>query len=196
MQMQYTRLITFTCILSILTLAGCAAGSAQPAEYEPTAADEPPPSAAGEPAATASAIAPEGEPAIDRSALSPQPDSGARSSADPPATNIITGTANVNSIDIALMESMPVQVQVMARGDLPDGCTEIGETMTTFDGAHNTFTMTLTTVRPADAMCTAVLASFEERIALPVEGLKAGTYTVDVNGVRDTFELAVDNILQ
>ena len=36
------------------------------------------------------------------------------------------GLAVVDSIDILIMESMPVQVNVVARGNLPDGCTSIG----------------------------------------------------------------------
>jgi hypothetical protein len=35
----------------------------------------------------------------------------------------------------------------------------------------------------------------EEMIGLGVVGLKAGTYTVDVNGVTGTFTLDVDNAL-
>jgi inhibitor of cysteine peptidase len=53
----------------------------------------------------------------------------------------------------------------------------------------------ISTTRPADAICTQVLGSFEETIALEVEGLPAGTYTVDVNGVIGSFTLDVDNSL-
>jgi hypothetical protein len=55
--------------------------------------------------------------------------------------------------------------------------------------------VTITTVRPADQACTEALVPFEEVISLDVRGLDAGTYAVDVNGVRDTFELAMDNRL-
>ena len=34
-----------------------------------------------------------------------------------------------------------------------------------------------------------VLCDIEESILLDVAGLPAGTYTVDVNGLTDTFEL-------
>ena len=40
---------------------------------------------------------------------------------------------------------------------------------------------------------TAALVPYEETISLDVYGLLAGTYTVDVNSVRDTFTLDVDN---
>ena len=38
-----------------------------------------------------------------------------------------TGLASVDEIDIFILESFPVQVQVIASGNLPDPCTEISE---------------------------------------------------------------------
>ena len=103
------------------------------------------------------------------------------------------GLAVVDSIDILIMESMPVQVNVSTRGNLPDGCTKIGQTRTERD--DRTFVVTLTTRRPLDAMCTQALVPYEQAVPLDVAGLPAGVYTVTVNGVSDTFELAVDNAL-
>ena len=40
------------------------------------------------------------------------------------------GQAVVDSIDVLIMESFPVQVSVTARGNLPDGCTQIDEVIT------------------------------------------------------------------
>jgi inhibitor of cysteine peptidase len=101
--------------------------------------------------------------------------------------------AAVDSIDILVMESMPVQVSVVANGNLPDGCTSIGQATTQRE--KNTFVVTLTTTRPVDAVCTQALVPFEQAIPLDAEGLTAGLYTVSVNGVTGTFELAVDNVL-
>jgi inhibitor of cysteine peptidase len=42
-------------------------------------------------------------------------------------------------------------------------------------------------------MCTQALVPFEERVDLDVQGLPAGTYTVDVNGISDTFTFDADN---
>jgi inhibitor of cysteine peptidase len=42
-------------------------------------------------------------------------------------------------------------------------------------------------------VCTQALVPFEETIPLDVEGLLAGEYTVNVNGVMATFTLDVDN---
>jgi inhibitor of cysteine peptidase len=111
-----------------------------------------------------------------------------------PTAALTSGEAMVESIEILILESFPVQVTVIARGNLPDGCTTIGPAVQQV--LENTITVTLTTVRPADAVCTEALTPFEQSIPLlDVVGLPAGTYTVNVNGVTDTFELAVDNIL-
>jgi hypothetical protein len=109
----------------------------------------------------------------------------------PTSEEVIQRQAVVEEIDIQILESFPVQVHVLARGYLPDGCTEIDEIEQARSG--QAFQVTITTVRPADALCTEAIVPFEEVIALDVLGLKAGTYTVDVNGATGSFELAVDN---
>jgi hypothetical protein len=108
------------------------------------------------------------------------------------AKDAVASLANVNDIKILLLESFPVQVHVVARGEHPDSCTKVDKVTTSREG--DTFFVTITTSRPADAMCAQVMTPFEEVVALDVVGLKAGVYTVDVNGVRDTFELQTDNI--
>ena len=102
------------------------------------------------------------------------------------------GLALVDEIDILILESFPVQINVIARGNLPDPCTEISEVLQEREG--NTFFVTIKTYRPPGP-CIQVLAPFEEIIPLEVYGLPAGTYTVDVNGVQATFDLEVDNII-
>ncbi len=111
----------------------------------------------------------------------PEPDSG----------QFIYRNAAVEDIEIMILESFPVQVMVVASGYLPDGCTKINNITTVKDG--NTFTVTVTTIRPADAICTQAIVPFEETIPLNVLGLKAGTYDVKVNEVSDSFELQMDN---
>lgn len=102
------------------------------------------------------------------------------------------GLAPVEEIEIVILESFPVQVQVIARGNLPDPCTEISEVLQEKEG--NTFFITIKTYR-SPGFCIQVIAPFEEIIPLEVYGLPAGTYTVDVNGAQGTFDLEVDNIL-
>jgi len=101
------------------------------------------------------------------------------------------GLAPVEGIEIVILESFPVQVQVIASGNLPDPCTEISEVLQEREG--NTFFVTIKTYRPPGP-CIQVIAPFKETILLEVYGLPADTYTVDVNGVQAAFDLEVDNI--
>jgi inhibitor of cysteine peptidase len=135
-----------------------------------------------------------------RETAAPVQDTPANTSPDEPADTpsslkqgglSMAGRARVEQIGILILESFPVQVNVVARGNLPDGCTRIDQIEQQRQG--NKFLVTITTARPADQMCTQALVPFEQAISLDVAGLKAGTYTVDVNGVQDTFELAMDN---
>jgi len=100
--------------------------------------------------------------------------------------------APVEEIEIVILESFPVQVQVIASGNLPDPCTEIYEINQ--EREENTFFVSIKTYRPPGP-CIQVLAPFEVKIPLNVYGLLAGTYTVDVNGVQTTFDLKVDNFI-
>ena len=111
----------------------------------------------------------------------------------PSSNETITEPALVESIEILILESFPVQVHVRVKGILGDSCTTLGQITQTRQ--NNTFMITVMATRPADAICAAIIAEFEKVIVLDVYGLPAGTYTVDVNGVRDTFTLPVDNAM-
>ncbi|HIH86747.1 MAG TPA: hypothetical protein HA304_02465 [Methanosarcinales archaeon] len=103
-------------------------------------------------------------------------------------------TAVVESTEILVLESFPVQIHVIAIGYLPDGCTEIDRVEEERDG--NVFTVTITTKRPKDMMCTQAIVPYEEEVPLYVYGLKAGRYDVNVNSVTNSFELTTDNIIE
>jgi inhibitor of cysteine peptidase len=113
---------------------------------------------------------------------------------EPIEGEVVVGEAVVESIEIMILESFPVQVRVVASGYLPDACTQLGEITTTREG--KTFEVTIATIRPADKACAAVVVDFQETIPLDVYGLEAGEYTVIVNGVSDTFRLEMDNKLE
>jgi inhibitor of cysteine peptidase len=102
------------------------------------------------------------------------------------------GLATVEEIDILTLESFPVQIFVIARGYLPNVCTEISEISKVREG--NTFFITIKTYS-SPGFCIQMLAPFEKTISLDVYGLPAGTYTVEVNGVQGSFDLEIDNIL-
>jgi len=101
--------------------------------------------------------------------------------------------AHIENIEILILESFPVQVHVIAKGYFINGCEQLDQM--DIDKSDNTFTVTMTT-KFVGEVCTEALVPFEEVIPLKVNGLKAGIYTVDVNGITDTFELAIDNIIQ
>lgn len=103
------------------------------------------------------------------------------------------GQARVDSLEVRILESFPVQIHLVAQGNLPDGCTEIDQIIK--EREDKTFVVTIRTTRLADAICTQALVPFEEVILLDVVGLKAGKYTVVVNGVPGSFELSTDNVL-
>ncbi len=104
----------------------------------------------------------------------------------------VSGLADVASIDIQIIGAGPAQIQVLVRGNLSDGCTTISEINMVQQNTN--FVGTITTSRPADAICTEVLVPFERVIPLETEGLPAGTYTVSVNGVNSSFVLENDNV--
>ena len=98
----------------------------------------------------------------------------------------------VDSFEILIMESFPVQVMVKVVGNLPDGCTSIvGSKSEMVD--DSTFELSIFTERPEDMMCTMALVPFEESIRLEVEGLSAGTYIVKGFGLEEAFTLDIDN---
>lgn len=101
----------------------------------------------------------------------------------------------VDSIQVSIMESFPVQVSVTISGSLPDSCTSITDITTSLDEGVNTFSIQINTSRPEGAMCAEVLMPFEETIMLETASLEAGTYTVEINGITDTFTLETDNKL-
>jgi len=118
---------------------------------------------------------------------------------DPPPTatpplegKMLEAEADVDSLAINILESFPVQVMLVVRGNLPSGCTVIGRSEQSGTGS-NIILVRLYTARPAEAMCTQALVPFEKNIALDVVGLPAGEYIVDVNGVTASFRLDVDN---
>ncbi|HKK83358.1 MAG TPA: hypothetical protein VJ958_03930 [Atribacterota bacterium] len=101
--------------------------------------------------------------------------------------------ATVTEIDILILESFPVQVHVVAKGYLPNPCTQIDEIIKSREG--NDFTVTIKT-KTSPGPCIQVIQPFEETIPLDVYGLPAGTYNVNVNGIEDSFTFDIDNIPQ
>lgn len=142
-----------------------------------------------------------GENGVGNAAATPEPTTTSDEPAfitDDPATKFlddvyVTGEAMIDTVDLLIMESFPLQMMAHITGNYPDGCTSLGEVKQ--ERIDNVITLTIATVRPVDMMCTQALVPFEENIPVDIYGLPAGEYTVNVNGVTATFTLDMDNIL-
>ncbi len=111
----------------------------------------------------------------------------------PTSGGVVTGEALVESIEVAILESFPVQVSATLNGNHPNGCTTIRESQVEMDGS--TFRITLLSEQPTGVACTEALVPFSETVSLDVLGLPAGDYTVVSGEASATFNLAVDNFI-
>lgn len=102
------------------------------------------------------------------------------------------GIASLDSVTINTLETFPVQQEVVISGNLNDGCSYLDSAQQQRDG--NIFYISLQT-RIEGEVCTQALVPFTEYITLDVNGLPAGVYIVNVNGVETSFELESDNQL-
>lgn len=123
----------------------------------------------------------------------PTPDSTPTGTIAPDNGKYTYRNATVEDIQIIILESFPVKINVAAKGYLPDGCTKIDQI--TKIRESNTFFVTINTKRPVDAFCTMAIIPFDEVISLDVYGLEAGDYEVNVNGLRGSFKLETNNSL-
>lgn len=111
--------------------------------------------------------------------------------ADPVPTD--ENIAIVEELDVLVMESFPVQVSAVVKGNLPDGCTLIEEIESTRE--ENRFEVLVRTSRESQQICTQALVPFEEVVSLEVLDLPAGEYLVVSRGASASFTLDTDNTL-
>jgi len=98
----------------------------------------------------------------------------------------------VDEIEIFVLESFPVQVEIDVKGNLPTPCSEFSHIEQT-DTEDNLIILNVFSKQDIEISCVQILTPFEERFELDVLGLSAGTYQVNVNGVADEFRLLIDN---
>jgi hypothetical protein len=75
----------------------------------------------------------------------------------------------------------------MVTGTYSDACTRISDIEQEVNGS--TITIALSTDQPEDLMCAQVLSPFGVDLLIATGGLLPGEYTLDVNGVTNTFTL-------
>ena len=93
--------------------------------------------------------------------------------------------AHIQSVEIRIAESFPVQVFVKVIWISPDACTLPHETDEVRDG--NTITIRITTTRPKDVACATVITEHQE--VIPLGRFSTGDYKVIVNGVEQEFHV-------
>ena len=142
---------------------------------------------------TLAACAADPVPATPTTQPPPTPTETAPPTATPSASDLVPGVLYIDGFDIVMVQSVPVQITVVVRGSLADGCTQVGDITQIFDPSQKVFYIVINAERPREAICTDALVPFERAVPLDMLGKPRGTYTIDVNGSRGEFELQVDN---
>jgi inhibitor of cysteine peptidase len=119
---------------------------------------------------------------------------GVTVTSEPAETPAVLEDILVESVDALILESFPVQVNVVVEGQLPDACSFIEKVEQ--ERQEDEFKIQLTLARRPDARCAPQPTPFEQVVSLDVLGLEAGVYTADVHGVSAEFELSMDNVLE
>ncbi len=122
----------------------------------------------------------------------PSPEPQTQPTPGPSGEETTISQAIIDTVEVLILESFPVQVNVDVRGIFPDSCTELEDIQVDRNGDR--FNILITTRRPVGGGCEEEEIPFEETLALDVYGLPAGQYQIDVNGVTNEFSLALDNI--
>lgn len=97
------------------------------------------------------------------------------------------GVASVESLAVLSGPTPQSHVRVVARGTLPDACTRLDGEERVRHGHR--VEVTLTTRREAGALCPEAPKPFTKTLVIPVSELFPGLYSLDVNGVRESFEV-------
>jgi hypothetical protein len=97
------------------------------------------------------------------------------------------GEVFINTTELLLLESYPVQVNLIVRGELPTPCHELRAVVLAPDEQGNLQVEAYSLVDP-DLICIQVMAPFE--ITLSLGSYTEGSFTVLINGEQvEAFEL-------
>jgi hypothetical protein len=97
-----------------------------------------------------------------------------------PSDNQLTkGPVYIDSADILILESYPLQYRLVMKGSLPDPCHQLRVVVPQPD-EQNVVDVELFSVVDPGSVCIQVLAPFEVSVSL--DGFPAGTYDIRVNG--------------
>ncbi len=189
-----TRLILLLLLLLALTACERALGPAGPETVVPTPtalarAPVTPLPATGTPAQPATATLPAATSTPSVLLGSPTPD-GADVVRDP--QEIIDASVHVERLELAVMESVPVQVQAKVSGYFSLSCTVLEGV--TVQRESDFFIVQFHPVKDVETPCVEDTIPFSETITVDVTGLPAGTYTLFAGEQSQSFTLDVDNV--
>jgi len=91
------------------------------------------------------------------------------------------GPVFFDSADLLILESFPIQLRLVMRGNLPTPCHELAYEIAEANAQNQIHVSVYTTVDPA-VTCMQVLEPFDESISIPLDGLADGEYSVWLNG--------------
>jgi hypothetical protein len=92
----------------------------------------------------------------------------------------------VDGVEFVMLESWPVQVRAVVRGNLPSPCHALAWNVAQPD-ATGRIVLTVFSTVDMDAICVQVLQPFEQGI--PVGSFTTGSYVLVVNGVEYPFSI-------
>ncbi len=103
------------------------------------------------------------------------------------APDLVQVTAPIESVEVLIMESFPLQYSVIVVSGLPNACVSYGGYRLERDG--NTIRVEMVNWKPSDLQiaCAEIYRTVETMIPLGSEFESGKTYTVDVNGVAVSF---------
>ncbi len=90
-------------------------------------------------------------------------------------------TVYFDSAQLLVLESFPIQLRLAMAGNLPTPCHELAYEIAEANAQNQIHVSVYTTVDPA-VTCMQVLQPFDESIAIPLDGLADGEYSVWLNG--------------
>lgn len=87
----------------------------------------------------------------------------------------------INTQDLLVAESYPVQIFLQVTGDMPTPCHEFRSQVAEPDEQKRIYVTAWSESDP-NAACVQVLEPFDESIPITIEGAAEGSYTVYLNG--------------
>ncbi len=103
-------------------------------------------------------------------------------------------TAQIDTLDLKVTETFPVQIFAVITGNLPNGCYSLGSINQR--RLDNRFELSISQIQlQTFAVCTQALVPFKETIPLEVYNLPKGSYEVYVHGKSAGFNLSKNNSL-